>query len=239
MKFGVVVFPGSNCDTDAYHAIKDVLGADCEFIWHDSDDLSGFDAVILPGGFSYGDYLRSGALARFARVMASLNEFVERGGLVIGICNGFQILTEAGLLPGQLLSNDVLEFRCGWVNLRVENNETPFTSQYKKGEVVRMPIAHHDGCYYAEEAVLDDLERSGQVVLRYVDECGNVTREANPNGAARNIAGIVNKKGNVLGMMPHPERCAELLLGGEDGKRIFLSMIDSLSKGTLAGKGRS
>ncbi|MGE5579147.1 MAG: phosphoribosylformylglycinamidine synthase subunit PurQ [Bacillota bacterium] len=239
MKFGVVVFPGSNCDTDAYHAIKEVLGADCEFIWHDSTDLNGFDAVVLPGGFSYGDYLRSGALARFSKVMGSLNEFVERGGLVIGICNGFQILTEAGLLPGQLLSNDVLEFRCGWVNLRVENNQTPFTSRYKPGEVVRMPIAHHDGCYYAEEAVLDDLERSGQVVLRYVDGCGNVTREANPNGAARNIAAIVNKKGNVLGMMPHPERCAEMLLGGEDGRRIFLSMVDSLSKGTLAGKGRS
>jgi len=239
MKFGVVVFPGSNCDTDAYHAIKDVLGVDCEFIWHDSTDLCGFDAVILPGGFSYGDYLRSGALARFSKVMGSLNEFVERGGLVIGICNGFQILTEAGLLPGQLLSNDVLEFRCGWVNLRVENNQTPFTTRYEQGEVVRMPIAHHDGCYYADEATLDELERNGQVVLRYVDECGNVTREANPNGAARNIAGIVNKKGNVLGMMPHPERCAEMLLGGEDGRCIFLSMVDSLSNGTLAGKGRS
>lgn len=239
MKFGVIVFPGSNCDTDAHHAIKDVVGADCEFIWHDGVDLQGFDAVVLPGGFSYGDYLRSGALARFSRIMSSLYEFIEKGRLVIGICNGFQILTEAGLLPGQLLSNDVLEFRCKWVNLRVENAKTPFTSLYRTGEVLRMPIAHHDGNYYAEKDVLDDLERSGQVVLRYVDESGNPTTEANPNGAARNIAGIVNKKGNVLGLMPHPERCVETILGGEDGRRIFLSMVDSLSKGTLVGKGRS
>ncbi|MEX0975285.1 MAG: phosphoribosylformylglycinamidine synthase subunit PurQ [Bacillota bacterium] len=239
MKFGVIVFPGSNCDTDAHHAIKDVVGADCEFIWHDGVDLQGFDAVVLPGGFSYGDYLRSGALARFSRIMSSLYEFIEKGRLVIGICNGFQILTEAGLLPGQLLSNDVLEFRCKWVNLRVENAKTPFTSLYRPREVLRMPIAHHDGNYYAEKDVLDDLERSGQVVLRYVDESGNPTAEANPNGAARNIAGIVNKKGNVLGLMPHPERCVETILGGEDGRRIFLSMVDSLSKGTLVGKGRS
>ena len=239
MKFGVIVFPGSNCDTDAHHAIKDVVGADCEFIWHDGVDLQGFDAVVLPGGFSYGDYLRSGALARFSRIMSSLYEFIEKGRLVIGICNGFQILTEAGLLPGQLLPNDVLEFRCKWVNLRVENAKTPFTSLYRHGEVLRMPIAHHDGNYYAEKDVLDDLERSGQVVLRYVDESGNPTADANPNGAARNIAGIVNKKGNVLGLMPHPERCSETILGGEDGRRVFLSMVDSLSKGTLVGKGRS
>ncbi len=239
MKFGVIVFPGSNCDTDAYHALRDVLGVDTEFIWHDSGDLSAFDAVILPGGFSYGDYLRSGALARFSRVMSSVTDFVDNGGLVIGICNGFQILTEAGLLPGQLLSNNVLEFRCGWVNLKMENASTPFTSRYKLGEIVRMPIAHHDGNYYADEDTLDDLERSGQVVLRYVDGDGNPTPAANPNGAARNIAAVINKKGNVLGMMPHPERCAETLLGGEDGRRIFLSMIDSLSKGTLVGKGRS
>lgn len=239
MKFGVIVFPGSNCDTDAYHAVKDVVGADCDFIWHDSVKLDDFDAVILPGGFSYGDYLRSGALARFSPVMSPLMDFVEKSRLVIGICNGFQILTEAGLLPGQLLSNDVLEFRCQWVNLRVDNAGTPFTSLYKPGEVVRMPIAHHDGNYYADESVLADLERGGQVVLRYVDAGGNPVREANPNGAARNIAAIVNKKGNVLGMMPHPERCSEALLGGEDGRRVFLSMVDSLSKGTLAGRGRS
>ncbi len=238
MKFGVVVFPGSNCDTDACHALRSVIGVDCEFIWHDSHDLSSFDGVVLPGGFSYGDYLRSGALARFSRVMNAIYDFAYKGGLVIGICNGFQILTEAGLLPGQLLSNDVLEFRCKWTNLRVENNSTRFTSLYKPGEVLRMPIAHHDGNYYAEEAVLDDLEQSGQVVFRYVDPCGDPVREANPNGAARNIAGIVNKKGNVLGLMPHPERCVESLLGGEDGRRVFLSMVDSLAKGNLGGGGR-
>ncbi len=239
MKFGVIVFPGSNCDTDAYHAIKDVVGADCDFIWHDSVDLTGFDAVVLPGGFSYGDYLRSGALARFSRVMSSVYEFADKGHLVIGICNGFQILLEAGLLPGAMLSNDVLEFRCKWVGLKVENAATPFTSLYKPGEVVRMPIAHHDGKYFVEQDVLEDLERSGQVVLRYVDEGGSPTREANPNGAVHNIAGIINKKGNVLGMMPHPERCSEAILGGEDGRRIFLSMVESLRNGTLAGKGRS
>jgi phosphoribosylformylglycinamidine synthase I len=231
MKFGVVVFPGSNCDSDAYHAIKNVVGADCENIWHGDTDLSGFDAVVLPGGFSYGDYLRCGALARFSPVMKSIVDFAERGKLVIGICNGFQVLLEAGLLPGAMLSNDVLEFRCGWVNLKVENNSTAFTNLYKPKEIIRMPIAHHEGNYYAEPEVLDELERAGRVVLRYVDEAGNPTREANPNGAARNIAGIVNERGNVLGLMPHPERCAEALLGGEDGKRVFLSMVKSIREG--------
>jgi len=230
MKFGVVVFPGSNCDTDVFHAIRDVAGADCEFIWHNSTGLTGFDAVVLPGGFAYGDYLRSGALARLSPVMASVYEFAEKGHLVLGICNGFQILLEAGLLPGAMLPNDVLEFRCKWVNLRVENPGTSFTSLYRQGEVVRMPIAHHEGNYHAEQEVLDELERSGRVVLRYVDERGNATREANPNGAARNIAGIVSEKGNVFGLMPHPERCSERILGGEDGKRVFLSMIKSLTQ---------
>lgn len=236
MKFGVVVFPGSNCDTDAYHAIRDVIGADCEYVWHGDTDLSGFDAIVLPGGFSYGDYLRSGALARFSPVMTSIYEFAEKGKLVIGICNGFQILLEAGLLPGAMLPNDVLEFRCGWVNLRVENAATPFTLLYKPGEVIRAPIAHHEGNYYAEQDVLDDLERTGRVVLRYVDEAGNPTAEANPNGAARNIAGLVNKRGNVLGLMPHPERCSEALVGGEDGKRVLLSMVKSLEQGALASR---
>ena len=225
MRFGVIVFPGSNCDTDAYYAIRDSVGAEAELVWHQETELDRFDAVVLPGGFSYGDYLRSGALARFSPVMASVYEFAEKGRLVLGICNGFQILLEAGLLPGAMLPNDVLEFRCQWVHLRVENNETPFTSLYAPGEVVRMPIAHHEGNYYAEPELLEDLERSGRIVLRYCDEDGNPTRASNPNGAAHNIAAIVNKRGNVMGMMPHPERCSESVLGGEDGRRIFLSMI--------------
>ncbi|HHX28430.1 MAG: phosphoribosylformylglycinamidine synthase subunit PurQ [Bacillota bacterium] len=236
MRFGVVVFPGSNCDTDAYHAIKDVAGVQCEHVWHTTTDLSGFDAIVLPGGFSYGDYLRCGALARFSPVMESLYGFVEKGRLVIGICNGFQVLLEAGLLPGAMLANDVLEFRCQWVNLKVENNKTPFTLLYDPGEVIRFPIAHGEGNYYAEPDVLDELERTGRVVLRYVDGSGRPTREANPNGAARNIAGIINEKGNVLGLMPHPERCAESILGGEDGRRVFLSMIKSLESGALASR---
>ncbi|HHW26746.1 MAG TPA: phosphoribosylformylglycinamidine synthase subunit PurQ [Firmicutes bacterium] len=226
MKFGVVVFPGSNCDADAFHAIRDAVSQECEYIWHQDTDLSGFDAIILPGGFSYGDYLRTGALARFSPVMKSVQKFAEDGGLVIGICNGFQILLEAGLLPGAMLPNDVLEFRCQWVNLKVENNRTPFTCKYAPGEIVRVPIAHHEGNYYAEPHILDELERSGRIVFRYVDEAGVPSREANPNGAARNIAGIINERGNVLGMMPHPERCCDSLLGGEDGKRVFLSMIE-------------
>ena len=225
MRFGVIVFPGSNCDTDAYYAIRDSVGADVELVWHQETDLDRFDAVVLPGGFSYGDYLRSGALARFSPVMASVYEFAEKGRLVLGICNGFQILLEAGLLPGAMLPNDVLEFRCQWVHLRVENNETPFTFLYAPGEVVRMPIAHHEGNYFAEPEVLDELEKSGRIVLRYCDENGNPTRASNPNGAAHNIAAIINKRGNVMGMMPHPERCSESVLGGEDGRRIFLSMI--------------
>ena len=228
MKFGVVVFPGSNCDADCYHVVRNVVGQECEYVWHESKDLGGFDAVILPGGFSYGDYLRSGALARFSPIMQSVYEFAEKGGLVIGICNGFQILLEAGLLPGAMLPNDNLEFRCGWVNVKVENADTAFTRLYRPGEIVRMPIAHHEGNYYAEKETLDELERSGRVVFRYVDENGCPSREANPNGAARNIAGIINERGNVLGMMPHPERCSEAILGGEDGRRLFLSMVRAL-----------
>jgi phosphoribosylformylglycinamidine synthase len=239
MKFGVIVFPGSNCDTDAFYAIRDSAGANVELIWHTNTDLKGFDAVVLPGGFSYGDYLRSGALARFSPVMSPVYEFADRGGLVLGICNGFQILLEAGLLPGAMLPNDTLEFRCKWVDLKVENARTPFTALYRPGEILRMPIAHHEGNYHAEREVLDELERAGRVVLRYVDEQGNPSREANPNGAARNIAGIVNENGNVMGLMPHPERCSESILGGEDGRRVFLSMIKSLAEGAFAGKGRS
>lgn len=238
MKFGVVVFPGTSCDTDVFHAVRDVLSQECEFVWHQDTDLSGFDAVILAGGCSYGDYLRAGALASLSPVMKSIKEYAEDGGLVIGISNGFQILLEAGLLPGAMLTNEALEFRCGWVNLKIENIATPFTSEYSPGEVIRMPIAHRDGNYHAEPEVLDELERSNRIVFRYVDESGAPSREANPNGAAKNIAGIVNERGNVLGMMPHPERCTEALLGGEDGKRVFLSMIESFgrsSRGTTGG----
>lgn len=233
MKFGVVVFPGSNCDSDAYHVLKDVIGVDCEYVWHETRDLSDFQALVLPGGSSYGDYLRCGALARYSPVMDSVYRFVDEGKPVIGICNGFQILLEAGLLPGAMLPNNVPEFRCQWVNLKVENTKTPFTLLYEPGEVIRVPIAHGEGNYYAEPEVLDELERAGRVVFRYVDPSGNPTGEANPNGAARNIAGIVNEKGNVLGLMPHPERCSESILGGEDGRRVFLSMIKSLETGAL------
>lgn len=228
MRFGVVVFPGSNCDQDCYHAVRDVLGEECDYIWHKDTSLKGFDAVILPGGFSYGDYLRCGALARFSPIMEEVYGFAEKGGLVIGICNGFQILLEAGMLPGAMLSNDNLEFRCGWVYLKVENANTPFTRLYRRGEIIRMPIAHHEGNYFADPDTLAALESSGRVVFRYVDAQGQATKGANPNGAMNNIAGIVNERGNVLGLMPHPERCCEKLLGGEDGLRVFGSMLESL-----------
>ncbi len=236
MKFGVVVFPGTNCDTDAYHAIKDVTGEKCELIWHGDTDISGFDAIILAGGFSYGDYLRTGALARFSPVMKSVETFSRSGRPVLGICNGFQIMLEAGMLPGAMLPNDVLEFRCEWVNLKVENAATPFTSRYQKGEVIRVPIAHREGNYYAEPSLLEELERSGRVIFRYTDASGEATKDANPNGAANNIAGITNERGNVLGMMPHPERCSDPLLGGEDGRRVFLSMVDWLRTQSRAGR---
>lgn len=229
-RFGVVVFPGSNCDQDVYYVLRDVLGQECRYVWHQETDISDLDAVVLPGGFSYGDYLRSGALARFSPVTKSVMEFASRGGLVIGICNGFQILLEAGLLPGAMLPNDNLEFRCMWVNVKVENVDTPFTCLYRPGEIVRFPVAHHEGNYFADALTLDELERSGRVIFRYVDAQGNPTREANPNGAARNIAGIINERGNVLGLMPHPERCSESLLGGEDGRKLFLSMVQYLNR---------
>ncbi|MGB9866436.1 MAG: phosphoribosylformylglycinamidine synthase subunit PurQ [Bacillota bacterium] len=219
MKFGVVVFPGSNCDSDCYHALKDVLGVDVDYIWHKSGDVSGYDCIVLPGGFSYGDYLRAGAIARFSPVMRAVEKYARAGGLVLGICNGFQILLEAGLLPGAMRRNDCLQFRCEYVEIVVENCHTPFTRECKAGQVLRMPIAHGEGNYYVEPETLRKLERNGQIVLRYGQ---------NPNGSVSSVAAVANQEGNVLGMMPHPERCCENVLGGTDGRLIFESVIGYL-----------
>jgi len=227
VRFGVVVFPGTWSDRDCGHVVRDVLGADLVYLWHKDRDLRGADCVILPGGFSYGDYLRAGAIARFSPVMETVAEFAARGGLVWGICNGFQVLCEAGLLPGALVRNDCLEFRCEWTHLRCEREATPFTGCLGRGQVVRVPIAHGEGNYVADPATLDALERRGQVVFRYCDAAGTTTRVANPNGSHANIAGIVNERGNVLGMMPHPERCAEAELGGTDGLLLFRSVLEA------------
>jgi phosphoribosylformylglycinamidine synthase len=231
VKWGVVVFPGSNCDRDALWALREALGQDAGFIWHQAKSVEGFDAIVLPGGFSYGDYLRTGAIARFSPVMESVEEFARRGGLVLGICNGFQILLEAGLLPGAMLRNDSLQFRCRYVHLRVENEKTPFTLACSKGDVLRIPIAHNEGNYYADEATIRRLIENGRVVFRYCDAAGCVTLEANPNGSMENIAGICNERGNVLGMMPHPERCSESLLGSADGAMVFKSLIKFWERG--------
>jgi phosphoribosylformylglycinamidine synthase len=227
LKFGVIVFPGSNCDADAFHAVGDVLGSPVEYVWHQRPSLDSYDCLILPGGFTYGDYLRAGAIARFAPVMGAVERFAAAGGLVLGICNGFQILCEAGLLPGALLRNDCLQFRCAWTDLRVENGSTPFTSAYRPGQVIRMPIAHGEGRYYADEATLARLERDGRVVFRYCRPDGTVAPEGNPNGSLNSIAGICNERGNVLGLMPHPERCCEAALGGVDGLLLFRSLLRS------------
>ncbi|HET6569177.1 MAG TPA: phosphoribosylformylglycinamidine synthase subunit PurQ [Rhodothermales bacterium] len=226
VKFGVIVFPGSNCDHDAYHAARHVFGQDAQFIWHKETTVGDVDVVVVPGGFSYGDYLRAGAIARFSPVMQDVVRFAERGGLVLGICNGFQVLCEAGLLPGALMRNASLRFACKDVHLRVENTSTPFTSAIEQGQVLTVPIAHGEGNYHASEEVLNRLENNGQVVFRYCDAEGNVTAESNPNGSARNIAGIVNERGNVLGMMPHPERCVEQSIGSGDGALVFRSLLE-------------
>lgn len=218
MKIAVIVFPGSNCDIDLYEALHTVCDADVEYVSYKQDNLDGFDAVMLPGGFSYGDYLRCGAIARFSPIMPAVIEFAKNGKPVFGTCNGFQILTEVGLLPGALKRNDSLKFVCKTVELTVENTNTPFTSFYKKGEKINLPIAHADGSYYADEELLAELEENGQVVFRYSKE--------NPNGSLNDIAGITNKQGNVLGMMPHPERAVEMLLGNEDGLRVFKSLLE-------------
>ena len=228
MRFGVVVFPGTWSDVDCYHVLDDVLHQEVGYIWHKDTDLSNYDCVILPGGFSYGDYLRCGAIARFSPVMESVVEFAERGGLVLGICNGFQVLCESGLLPGALLRNDSLEFRCQWVNLRVDNSASIFTRGCEAGQRLRVPISHGEGRYYADEETLQSLEDEGRVLFRYCAEDGTVSPEANPNGSLNDIAGISNRDGNVLGMMPHPERCCEPVLGGTDGLYIFESMIKAI-----------
>jgi phosphoribosylformylglycinamidine synthase len=229
MKFGVVIFPGSNCEHDAYYALAHNLSKKTVYIWHESEDLEGCDCVILPGGFSYGDYLRTGAIARFSPVMRAVGRFAGSGGLVMGICNGFQILVEAGLLPGALLRNRGLRFICRAVHLRTETTDTPFTQELRRGQVLAVPINHGEGCYYADDATLDQIERQDRVVFRYATPDGRVTEDVNPNGALRNIAGIVNEGRNVLGMMPHPERASDPLMGSTDGLRIFASVASSLA----------
>jgi phosphoribosylformylglycinamidine synthase len=228
VKFGVVVFPGSNCDADALHAFKDVMGQPAVFLWHKDHDLARVDCVVLPGGFSYGDYLRSGAIARFSPLMRDVREFADKGGLVLGICNGFQVLLELGLLPGAMLRNKDLKFLCQHVTIRLENDQTRFTRKGRKGQLLNIPIAHFDGNYYAPPETLREIEDRGQVVFRYVDAAGRPTPEADVNGSLNNIAGLVNARGNVLGMMPHPERAAERLLGSDDGRVIFESLLAAL-----------
>lgn len=224
MKFGVVVFPGSNCDHDCFHVVKNVLKQPVEYVWHKTKTPDQFDCLIIPGGFSYGDYLRCGAIARFSPIMESVIKFADSGGLVIGICNGFQILLEAGLLPGAMLRNKNLHFICKYIDLKVENTNTPFSSRYKKGQVIRIPIAHNEGNYYIDENGLADLKKNNQIVFRYTN---------NPNGALDDIAGIVNKSGNVLGMMPHPERSSEPELGSDDGRMIFEAILEWLKKKSI------
>ena len=227
MKFGILVFPGTWSETDCYYQVKEILGQDAQYVWHDETNLDGFDSVILPGGFSYGDYLRPGAMARFSPVMSDLNRFVDSGRTVIGICNGFQILCESGLLPGALLRNQHLEYRCQPTNLRTERIDTPFTVACTEGQLLNVPVSHGEGNYFADSDTLIQLEDERRVLFRYCDSVGEVTEDSNPNGSANNIAGIINKAGNVLGMMPHPERSCELILGSTDGNLIFESIIES------------
>jgi phosphoribosylformylglycinamidine synthase len=229
MKFAVIVFPGSNCDHDAHYAVEHVLGQEAAFVWHKDTSLQGADVVVLPGGFSHGDYLRTGAIARFSPVMAAVTEFARAGGPVLGICNGFQILCEAGLLPGAMLRNRDLRFHCEHIHVRVEQTDTPFTSGASTGQVLRIPIAHGEGNYYADPAVMTALEGSGRVIFRYCDAEGRMTDAANPNGAINGIAGICNEPRNVVGLMPHPERACEAALGSADGLVLFQSVVTSLA----------
>lgn len=227
--FGIVIFPGSNCDHDCYHVLKHVFNQDVAFIWHKEERIDKkFRVVILPGGFSYGDYLRTGAIARFSPVMKAVERFAKDGGFVFGICNGFQILLEAGLLPGVMMRNKNLKFICRDVYVKVEKTDTPYTKECKNNQVLRLPIAHAEGNYYAHPETLKELEKNRQIVFRYSTRNGEITDEANPNGAMDNIAGICNEEGNILGMMPHPERCSEAILGNEDGRLIFESLIKAI-----------
>jgi phosphoribosylformylglycinamidine synthase subunit PurQ / glutaminase len=230
MKFGVVVFPGSNCDHDTYHVISKVIGQPVDFIWHRENAVSDYDAVILPGGFSYGDYLRTGAIARFSPVMNAVKSFASSGGLVLGICNGFQILCEAGLLPGALMRNSNLKFICRHVDVRVETADTPFTNRCEVGQVMSVPIAHGDGNYFCDSATLAELRSENRIIFRYSEPDGAITPAGNPNGSLDNIAGICNRGRNVLGLMPHPERASEDLLGSSDGRVIFYSLADTLAE---------
>jgi len=234
MKFGVVVFPGSNCDHDAFYAAQNALGQQSAYLWHESTDLEGSDVVILPGGFAYGDYLRTGAIARFSPIMSAVRDFAGAGGLVLGICNGFQILLEAELLPGAMLRNRGLQFICRPVHLRVENASTAFSNACRPGQGLTIPIAHGEGNYYADPATLDELEKTGRVVFRYCSSYGEVIDAANPNGSANNIAGILNREGNVLGMMPHPERASDPLLGLTDGLFILRSLVNAVTREATA-----
>lgn len=228
MKFGVVVFPGSNCDDDTYHALKRVMGQETIFLWHRDTHLQGSDAIVVPGGFSYGDYLRCGAIAKFSPIMETIKKHAEEGKLILGICNGFQILQEAGMLPGTMLPNSGLKFVCRHVYLRVKNNQTAFTSKCYRGQILKIPIAHNEGNFFVPPDELAELKQNGQIVFQYCDAEGNVNEESNPNGSVNNIAGIQNRDGNVVGLMPHPERASEAILGSEDGLFIFNSMIKQM-----------
>jgi len=226
MKFGVVVFPGSNCDYDTFHVLRDVLDKETTFLWHKDHDLKNCDCIVLPGGFSYGDYLRSGAIARFSPLIQEITEFAQKGGIILGICNGFQVLLELGLIPGAMLRNKNLKFLCQHIHIRIENDQTPFTRLSRAGQILKIPIAHFDGNYYATPETLVELKKNDQIVFRYSDPDGSISKMANVNGSMENIAGLMNLDRNVLGMMPHPERASEALLGSTDGKIIFESIID-------------
>jgi phosphoribosylformylglycinamidine synthase subunit PurQ / glutaminase len=229
MKFGVIIFPGSNCDHDAYWTVEQIVKQPVTFLWHESHDLQNCDVIIVPGGFSYGDYLRTGAIAKFSPLMESVRKFASTGGLVIGICNGFQILCESGLLPGALLRNSGLKYVCKQVQIRTENTDTPFTNSLKQGEVLTIPIGHMEGNYFCDDSTLAEMKRNDQIVFRYSNQAGEISSEANPNGSLENIAGICNAGKNVLGMMPHPERASELELGGTDGFKIFESLVGAMA----------
>jgi phosphoribosylformylglycinamidine synthase len=229
MKFGVLVFPGSNCDHDTYNVIGSVMGQPVTYLWHESHDLEGCDAILVPGGFAYGDYLRTGAIARFAPIMQAVRRFADAGGLVLGICNGFQILCEAGLLPGALMRNAGQRYICRQLHLRVETNNSPFTDGLARGQVLRMPIGHMEGNYFCDEAALETLKREDRIAFRYATAAGEITAEANPNGSLENIAGVLGESRNVLGMMPHPDRSSEALLGSADGLQLFQAMARSLT----------